>query len=464
MDPLCQQVRSVVLDHLQAKKPRLLVAVSGGLDSMVLLHVLRRLSETLPLEMGIAHFDHQLRGRASARDAAFVRESAEKLGLPVFLGAGDVRDHSRSLGISLEMAARKLRYAFLSQIALSEGFRTVATAHHANDQVELFFIRLLRGAGGDGFSGMPVVGGFPGNPRLRLIRPMLGVSRRELEAWGKEHQVKFREDGSNQSRDILRNRVRHELLPVLASVNGSDPAPNILRSMELVGAETEFVEGRARDWLEASDRVPFDRLSVAIQRQVVRIQLLAQGEPITYRLVESLRCAPGDIFTSPVGVRWTRSVDGRVTIVADPQNLDFLLNEIPLSLVEKKGAVVFAGRKIEWEIRSRLSEAWIRRGKPGVEVFDAAKVGSEARLRHWHPGDRFQPLGLRSASKLQDLFVNQKVPVGERRHRVICQSISGSQIFWVEGLRVSDAFKVGDTTRRFLVWKWRLSGEAGGRP
>jgi tRNA(Ile)-lysidine synthase len=456
VDPLCEQVRSVVQAHLQAKKPRLLVAVSGGLDSMVLLHVLHRLSEALPLEMAVAHFDHQLRGRASARDAEFVRRSAQKLGLRVFLGSGDVRARAASCGVSIEMAARDLRYAFLAQVAAEEGLPEVVTAHHADDQVELFFIRLLRGAGGDGLSGMSVSSSFPERPKLRLFRPLLGCYRRDLVAWGRSQRVKFREDRSNRSPIFLRNRIRHQLIPTLHAVQGEDPTPNLLRSMELIEAETASVTESARAWLgkppgRATD---FPRLDVALQRQVIRLQLLEQHESVTYTLVESLRREPGQVITAPGGTRWQRATDGRISRVQVSPSLDFRPSEACVRIAGKQGAIVFAERNLEWELRSRLSLAWIRRSKPGVEVFDADLVGSEICLRHWRPGDRFRPLGLRASSKLQDLFINAKIPAAERRQRLVAESVTASELFWVEGLRVSHTFQVTAGTRRFLVWRW----------
>ena len=182
---------------------------------MVLLHLLASFASRHGWRLTVGHFNHQLRGRSSDADERLVRRTARRLGLKCAVGSSDVRDFAKEHGISIEMAARKCRHEFLARVAVEHQARVISLAHHADDQVELFFLRLLRGAGSQGLGGMKWVGPSPANARLKLVRPLLDCSKVELTDFGQQHRIEFREDATNISQDVLRNRVRHELLPLL---------------------------------------------------------------------------------------------------------------------------------------------------------------------------------------------------------------------------------------------------------
>ena len=182
---------------------------------MVLLHVLTSLASRHRWKLTVAHFNHCLRGGSSDADERFVRATAEKLELPFASDSADVRQVAKEEALSIEMAARRCRHAFFAGVAKARGIKQIAMAHHADDQVELFFLRLLRGAGTQGLSGMKQDAAAPWNPGVRLIRPLLGHAREEIVSFAQEAGIRHREDASNQSSEFLRNRVRHELLPLL---------------------------------------------------------------------------------------------------------------------------------------------------------------------------------------------------------------------------------------------------------
>ena len=188
---------------------RVLVAVSGGPDSVALLHLLSRMGPEWNLHLGVAHFDHGLRGEASREDSRFVADLARELELPIYAGEGDVRGLAQAKKISLQMAARRLRLDFFEKMRRDHAYDQVALGHTADDQVELFFLRLLRGSGSEGLKGM-----WPRTPR-GLIRPLLAVGKEMVLAWLKQEKLPYREDLSNLSRRYLRNRVRLDLLPQL---------------------------------------------------------------------------------------------------------------------------------------------------------------------------------------------------------------------------------------------------------
>src|SRR5208283_4625305 len=224
----------------------------------------------------------------------------------------DVKAFAAKLKLSLEMGARKLRHEFLARTARKQKIKTISLAHHADDQVELFFLRLLRGTGGAGLTGMKWQSHSPADRTISLIRPLLDFSKAELLAFARENKILFRDDATNFSSDFLRNRIRNELLPLLRKnyQPGLDKA--ILRLMEIVGAEAEFAGVMARRWLktgradlpvsrDAQQRVPtkinFDKLPVAIQRRVLQSQLAEAGVAPDFGLIESLRQS-ADCFVS----------------------------------------------------------------------------------------------------------------------------------------------------------------------
>jgi tRNA(Ile)-lysidine synthase len=221
--------------RLLQRNQTVLVAVSGGLDSMTLLQILHALSSQHGWKLTVAHFNHQLRARSSDADEKLVRQTAAALKLPFIAARADVRTFVKKSGLSIEMAARKLRHEFFVRAARERHISVVALAHHADDQVELFFLRALRGAGGEGLAGMKWRSPSPVNGKIALIRPLLGATKAELCEFARENRIHFHEDATNTRLDAARNRVRNELLPLLR--RRYQPALNrtILRLMEIVG-------------------------------------------------------------------------------------------------------------------------------------------------------------------------------------------------------------------------------------
>lgn len=445
-------------------RQKVLVAVSGGCDSMVLLDLLHRLAPRFEWALAVAHFNHQLRGEAADADEALVRQQATRLQLPFFAGRGDVRALARQRRWSLEMAARALRLDFLLRTARDWGSPVIALGHHADDQLELFFLRILRGTGGEGLEGMrwkspapqtPTSAAEP-SPTTLLVRPLLDVPRTTLRAYAALRQVPFREDTSNRSTDILRNRIRHELLPLLESAYQPGLRHTIPRLMEIVGAEAAAVRLWAERWLATPD-TPFDQLPEAVQRAVLRLQLRQLGHEPTFELVEQLRLRPGRRVTAASHTWFLRNPQGRVQ-AAPPTQLAFQPRQAALKLT-RAGHATFEGVHLFWRITPTRGD---RRPphKPGVEYFDADAVGRIVLLRFWQPGDRFQPLGLPRPAKLQDLFTEAGIPPDERRRRLLAIASNGT-IFWVEGLRPGEAFKLTPNTRHRLRWAWTRETSAG---
>jgi len=447
-----QRVEANILAHrLIPRGQKILVGVSGGVDSMVLLAMLRVLAAKNAWEIWVAHFNHQLRGRASDADERLVRQAAAKMKLRFFAGGNDVAAFAKQAKISVEMGARKLRHEFLAGVARKHRIHTIALAHHADDQVELFFLRLLRGAGGDGLAGMKWRSPSPAGKNISLIRPLLGCFKAELEMFARENKIRFRNDATNFDSDLLRNRIRNELLPLLRENYQPAVDKAVLRLMDIVGAEAELAgQIAASNRTAKTIRKNLSKQPVAVQRRMLRDELQAAGVAADFDLVESLRARAGKFVSVSPSQAVARDDCGGIQIRAE-LSADFNPAEVRLKLAARAGQKVLAGRNIRWQIDPARGFGRPEKGA-GIEYFDADKVGSAITLRHWRPGDRFQPIGMRSAVKLQDLFVNAKIPLQCRRELLLAAT-AGGEIFWVEGLRIGEIARLTKATKRRLSWE-----------
>ena len=503
-----------LLKHGQA----VLVAVSGGLDSMTLLHALHKLSSHHRWRLTVAHFNHQLRGRSSNADEELVRQTAAAMRLPFAAGRANVRGFAKKSKLSVEMAARKLRHDFFARMAKKRKARVIALAHHADDQVELFFLRVLRGAGGEGLAGMKWRSPSPVDSKIMLVRPLLDATKAELRGFARESKIRFRDDATNATLELPRNRVRNELLPLLLRRYQPALAKTVLRLMEIVGAESDLAGEAARQWLvlkrkieravcmghahespgrarhsvRAVDRVGtsggqgtarptvnrrlrntirgaskvaefvparsgegtvFKDLPVAVQRRILQLQLSEVGVPADFELIESLRQSADVPVNLGPQLSVLRDATGAVSLRLLTRTSDFNANETVVKLAGRAGEVTFDGVRVRWWFDA-VKKFKRPAARPVCESFDADKVGGKITLRHWHPGARFQPIGLKSSVKLQDLFTNRKIPRARRRELMVAAA-ENDEIFWVEGLRISENFKLTPQTKRRLVWRWR---------
>jgi tRNA(Ile)-lysidine synthase len=450
--PLVEHVRDLLDRHrLWPESGPLVVAVSGGLDSVVLLALLRHLSPGAGVPLVVAHAHHGLRPEAEA-DWEFVAQLARNAELPFVAERLPVRADLAISRDSLEMTARRLRHAFLARAALAHGARRVALAHHAGDQAELFLLRLLRGSGGAGLGGMRPLSPSPADARVSLVRPLLDIPAAQMREFAAAEGIEHREDASNTDRSIPRNRVRHELLPLLRRDYSPAIDTLLLRTGELVGAEADFVHAEACRWRSAQRRKGFELLHPALQRAILREQLWELGEDADFELIERLRQHRSRVSTRPANTL-RRTTEGEV-VRETTATVCHSASAWPASLRAKTGSLTFDGVDIAWA-KTHDSGSVLRQVKvPGRELFDAARVGTRIRLRHWQPGDRFQPLGLAKPAKVQGLLVNRKVPASRRRKLLIATTAT-DEIFWVEGLPPGERFKINPDTRRRLVWTWR---------
>lgn len=448
------------------------VAVSGGPDSVALLHLLSALEKTLPIARIIAlHFNHQLRAEASDEDEAFVRLLSRRLGMECRVGGGDVRAFARENRLSLEMAGRACRHRFFQEALASGAADRVALAHTANDQAEEALLRLFRGTGPSGMSGMP--------PRSLqgIIRPLLFAWRREILAYLRTGGLDYREDVTNEEPCCRRNVLRLEMIPLIERHFHGRALDSVVRHTELVRAEESWWEAEMEARWEglcrghSAFRLDLDcprlqALHPALQRRILRhaIQRL-QGhlQRIHATHIEALRglaCGPPRTghLDLPASLQADRASNLLIMSMKRPETLAFE-DELPFEgTFSGPGDYRLGGW--EWALRmvdpaeSPLDPKGGASIKdPFVALMDAEVLVWPLHVRRRRPGDRFKPLGLHATQKLQDFFVNAKVERARRgRVPLLCD---GEKICWVAGLRLDDRVKVTSRTRHVLEVRLR---------
>ncbi len=412
---------------------RVLVAVSGGPDSLALLHVLRALQGALGINLVAAHFDHGFR-KDSAAEADFVRRVAEELAIPFVAGAAEVPRLLRGAR-GPQDAARQARYAFLTRSADSAGAARIAVGHTADDQAETLLLHLIRGAGARGLAGMPPVRG-------RVIRPLIEAWRVEVERYCQAHGLKPLRDPSNTDRRYLRNRIRSELFPQLATYNPRI-GERLVATARILADEHRLIDAlarRARERLVSEGRIerePFLALHPAIQRGLLR-QLapdLEAGQVEAAR--QAMQAASGRTFNIGRRLRLTTSYQ-TVSLAPDPPGIAF---EAELDV---PGEVTVP----PLDLRIGARECTGTDSGPHMAHVDRDALTLPLRVGPRRRGERFQPLGMAVPKRLQDFLVDRKVPRAERDRLPLIRDRSG--IVWIPGVSIAEWARVTPRTRRVL--------------
>lgn len=461
---LAKVQKTIAKYQMLAPGDKVVVAVSGGPDSLVLLHVLYSLRSHYNIDLLVAHYNHRLRPEA-AREAERVRAFAGELGLPCYVGEGPVAAYAREKKLSLQAAARDLRYQFLERIVRETNSQKLALAHQLDDQAETIVMHFLRGPSPRGLSGIPPVRGH-------IIRPLIEISRQEIEAYLAEHRLEAVFDPSNDKKIYLRNRVRLELMPVLKEYN-SNLTLRLSQSAEIFREEDRYLEEETDRWWARLVSREGGRLLVSfagyrqaplvIQRRLLRRcfrETAARQEDLSFSQVERLRRwleqpAAGKKLQWPWGVRiW---FDGERIIFGQEEPVPGKEPGFPYHyLLAGPGVVELPQGRLHVAYVDKISwaEEELKELGPWTVVVDAGKVSFPLTVRTRRPGDRFFPLGLGGSKKLKDFFIDLKLPA-EKRDQVPLVVSAGGEIIWVVGLRLDERFKVSAATEQVL----RLSYE-----
>ncbi len=458
--PLVQHVAEQIKRHAMVNAGEtVVVGVSGGPDSVALLHILNRLRDDLGIRLVVAHLNHRLRGAEAEADARFVRELAESLRLEAHVESRDVAVYGKEKGVSIQVAAREIRYGFLSEVAVQTGAARVALGHHADDQAETILLHFIRGTGPGGLRGMlPVRDGF-------FIRPLLGVRRHSIEAYCRYHNLPTRQDSSNLQLKYLRNRVRLELIPLLEKHYNPSLVDTINRLGEISREEDRYLEEQAREHYyrfktgTSGGRVGLDRerllsLPPALVRRVVRLawmEISGSKDGLHFRHIDQIM----EIIRGGGGYRE----------IALPKNIvckkhyglvEFVLGgeneEVPFYQYRLKVPGVTAVPELGVSIEAQILPAG-EAGDPALlnqkeALLDYDRLTMPLVVRRRLAGDRFQPLGLDGTVKLKKFFIDHKIPRNMRDR--IPLVVSGNEIIWVAGLRPGDKWKVTDKTTTCL--------------
>jgi tRNA(Ile)-lysidine synthase len=458
------------------------VGVSGGPDSVCLLHLLNRLRASYGWSLHVAHLNHCLRGAEADEDMVFVALLAAKWGLPCTVEVADVEAIAQERRLSLEEAARQARYNFLSEAAQRAGASAVAVGHNADDQSETVLMHFLRGAGLAGLRGMlPAtdldLGWLPSPSKVRLVRPLLTVPRAAIQDYCQAHNLSSRFDRSNLDTSYFRNRLRHQLLPLLETFN-----PNIrtlLRRMaSVLAADYELLAAwRDEAWErlvreEGESAISFElagwrALPLALRRATLRqaaYRLLPQLRDVDFVHVEQAVAVAthgdtGDQATLPQGLRLrvgyhTLRLSGADDVLAAPQ-WPLLWHDTPLPVAVPGQTTLPGGR---WQLQAQAwhgaSDAALDNADRWTVYVDTERLGPNPALRPRRPGDRFQPLGMGGRSVgVAEFMINAKIPRRWRAHVPLLvhdrPGSSGEQeIAWVVGWRMDERVKVTAETRR----------------
>ncbi len=427
-----------------------LVACSGGPDSMALLHGLSKLKDQYRISLAGFHLNHQLRGGESSADATFVRQVFQDLGIPVTIKSADVRKFAKTHKLSLEEAARKVRYDLLEATADAIQADRIALGHTLNDNAETVLLNLIRGSGHSGLSGIPPLRG-------RIIRPLIGIDRNDIIKFLSTNTIRYRLDTSNNDLRFPRNFIRHKIIPLALELN-----PRFLqavsRTTEVMTTEENYlsqltVQACVDVVIVEENGFYLDIPKLLAYNDSVKRRVLKQLKPdldfkLIHRILEILEGRSGKMVTLPDG--WK--------VVKEYDRLYMGKNRVGLPPVEKKlvigGEIDYSG----WCLTALLKNKSNLTNKPKeCEIFDFNKIELPLIVRTRKPGDRFQPLGLGTKTKLKEVMINDKIPKRLRDSLPLLCDQAG--ILWVLGGRRSERAKVNSQTKKFLLVKALMKTE-----
>jgi len=425
-------------NHIVSRFPflaekKLFLAVSGGLDSMVLLHLLQQ----LPYEIAVLHCNFQLRGLESFGDQNFIQDYCDQNKIPVFVTQFDTEAFAKDYKLSTQVAARELRYSWFYELLEEKNFDYIATAHHADDNLETFIINLTRGTGLDGLTGIP-------EENDKIIRPLLPFSREEILKYAEENKIEWREDSSNASNKYLRNKIRHDLVPILKEIN-----PNFLNAFQ-----------KTQSYLQESKEMVEDA-SIMIYQQVAKeagddihfdlnqLKKLPNYKSYLYQWLNEFGfSAWKDIYELVEGQSGKQIFSEEFRLLKNREIL--ILSPVSETSEKEEFQIHENDTEVNFPLNLRLCQVDDITIDSNRAIFvDAEKIQFPLILRKWNEGDVFQPFGMHGKSKkVSKLFKDEKLSLIEKEKTWILSS--DNQIVWVVGIRQDERFKIKNTTNKIL--------------
>ena len=433
--------RYIDQNGLATHDDRILLTVSGGVDSMVMLSLFVESG----YRVGVAHCNFQLRGAESDEDEVLVEQQAAKFGIPFYNRRFETAAEMERTGESMEMAARRLRYAWFNDLSAEHGYSAIAIAHHADDSIETFFINLQLGTGLRGLTGISTQVG-------KVIRPLLFASRKEILEYAVQHRIPFREDSSNRSTKYLRNKIRLGLIPRIREINPKFTSLMIRNLARLTDAQLFISHGIERIRSEAVssengiDTIRLDRLDPAFPRDFVIYELLSSAYGFKGDVVDALCHALGqeDSTGKRFYARERVACIDRGKIVVAPIAAD----DPCLSTIAKGAPRAYCANAVLYFERLDIDAIKTFGVPEHIAQLDADRLQYPLTLRRWREGDWFVPFGMTGRKKVSDFLIDAKVSAPEKQRQFVL--LSGDDIVWLVGRRIDDRYRLTSGTENVL--------------
>ena len=411
----------------QLKNKKILLAISGGIDSVVLTHLLH----SHGTELLLAHCNFQLREEESDGDEAFVHDFAKTLGIPLEVKRFDTHQYAIAHQLNTQLAARELRYEWFYELLETHHCDALATAHHANDNLETFLINLSRGSGLDGLLGIP-------QQIDKIVRPLLQWSRQQIYDYAEAHRLQWREDSSNSSNKYVRNVIRHEIIPQMAAVH-PNYLENFNQTQEYLHQSARFIDFYIEEWRKScfSPRPQEGGLSVPIAIDTEKLQTAPEIDLVLHKLFYpygfgNVKDLENLLFNAEAGKQLLSATHSLVKDSKGAWLKELTAESLPPTLTYEELSPPFH----------------ITKGDPNIAFIDADKLTAPLTLRQKQTGDFFYPIGLGVKKKLSKFFIDEKYSQVARENQwLLC---SGEDIVWVIGKRLDDRFKITENTQRIL--------------
>lgn len=445
---------------------RVVVGVSGGPDSVCLLNILNSLKNSLNIKLYIAHIEHGFRGKASIEDAEFVKQLGHQMGIEVFIKYIDVPKFIEESGLSPEEAAREVRYDFYNQVLTKVGGNKVALGHNLDDQIETLIMRFLRGTGTKGLGGISPVRGD------KFIRPLIETSRDDIMKFLNENNIKYRIDKTNLEDIYHRNSIRLRLIPLLEKEYNPNLKQTLARMVRIIREDNLYLEELAE--IEYIKRSSKKREGIFLRELNIKSLPFPIKTRVMLKGIEEFKGSTKDVglghVLDVIALLESGTVGARVMlpekmVIEKIYDGIYITDERGISNKFKPYEYTFKipGRCYVPESGTVLNTQVISRDElkeiqedPLIGQFDYDKIKGNLKIRNKRPGDRFKPLGLKGTKKLKDFFIDEKVPVYIRNKTPLL--VSGTDIVWVIGFRISDEYKITDNTKKILLVKGEEKG------
>jgi len=440
-------------NHLIEKNDRILLALSGGADSVLLFHFLLKFKRRLDIHFCAFHLNHKIRGKEAKEDEIFCRNLCEKNNVELFVITKDVKSYAKKNKLSVEEAGRSLRYKELERIADAESIDKVATAHNSSDNTETVLLNLIKGAGSKGLSGIPV-------QRDKIIRPLLSLTADEIRNYLKAKKLDYRMDTSNLEIDYERNFIRNEIIPRLKKLNPR-VEQKVLNSSRIIKNMRTFIEKQITSITQSSVKISSGELRINFKK-------LQEFDKVLWS--EFFKSIIESNFTTDLS---TENLGSLIHLVDNQAGKKLVLSNKIIAIKERGYLSISLANTISKKLLKKtiqindkaeinghsikiekVSLEEIKRSqKKSVEYISADGIKTVFQLRKWREGDKFYPLGMKGSKKISDFLIDEKIPSIKKKEQLVL--LNAGNIVWVVGLRIDDRFKLTPETQKVIKLSYK---------